>query len=479
MSPTVAWFTVMTVVTVVNFLLSRSWAFRSQPAMTRTIRLVAVVFAVALLVRLGLLLTVFDHLQHGSAPHYASAALGLHHGAGLTIDTLEVQSMLKLPSNVSGDYRTYFRNGEREPFTEFLPGPAVLLALFWKLIPVYNFGPYLIFQVIIDALLIAAFALLMMTRHRLLSLLTVAVMIVNLAVIKRTLMMGYDFWPQFGVLVVFLGVLALQDRGYRSWLFVLVGLLASIPVWFRDITTFLPVVVAVFLVYTLRKKERFSWRATLGRVTLFLAPIILSVALLSLYRYETTGNFRPTRSTFWHSFMAGVGQFSNPYGLEHSDDVVWEFGQKINPALRAYTVDEMYRLPNSPYENTLREVALQFVRERPDLFIRNFVYRIGMMIAPVFYADGDFIPRSVASMLYPLGFVLLPLWCIGMLYLRKTLPFVFGLAVAIYCYFFLAFGWFYVVGRVILPFFFVSTLVWMAGILAVAEWIRSRRPRAV
>jgi hypothetical protein len=276
-------------------------------------------------------------------------------------------------------------------------------------------------------------------------------------------------------LVVFLGVLALQSNRYRLWLFPLVGLLASIPVWFRDLTTPLPVVVAAFLLYTLRKQARLSWGASFGRVTLFLAPVFLSILLLAMFRYETTGSFRPTRSTLWHSFMAGVGQFSNPYGLTHNDQSVWEFGKKIDPTLHSHTLSEMYLLPDSSYEKTLKGVAKEFVLDHPVLFLRNFAYRIAIMISPAFYADGDFLPRSVAVRLLPLGFVLLPLWCIGMIYLRKTIPFVFGLTLAIYIYFFASFGWFYVVGRVIFPFMFISVMVWIAGVLATIEWTRAKR----
>lgn len=473
LSPTIAWFAVMAVVTIANFLLSRDWAFRNPPPVSSNIRLAALVFTIALAARLALLFTVFDNLQHGSAPNYGSAALALHQGFGLTINRVEVQSLSRVQSNVRGDFRNYFKSSERHPLTEFLPGPAILLAGLWELVPIYNFAPYLVVQSVIDSLLIAVFAVLMVRKHRLLALLTVSAMVINLPVIKRTLMMGYDFWPQFAVLVMFLGALALQRRGYRPWLFGLVGLLASIPVWFRDITTPLPVFVAAFLLYELRKRECLTWGASIGRVMLLLTPVLLSVALLSTFRYETTGNFRPTRSTFWHSFMAGVGQFSNPYGVVNNDQSVWEFGKKVNPSLSTYTLSDMYLLPNSPYEITLKEVAGEFVRDYPFLFLRNFAYRIGIMISPPFYTDGDFIPRAVAARIYPVGFALMLLWCIGMLYLRRALPFVFGVTISIYAYFFLAFGWFYVVGRVILPFMFISTMVWIAGGLAVFKWMRT------
>jgi hypothetical protein len=55
---------------------------------------------------------------------------------------------------------------------------------------------------------------------------------------------------------------------------------------------------------------------------------------------------------------------------------------------------------------------------------------------------------------------------------------VFWLSAAIYAHFFLVFGWFYVVGRVILPFLFVSILVYFAGAsFLLAPLLRRRRAR--
>ena len=211
---------------------------------------------------------MYDGLQHGWAAPYGSAALALNDGMGATVNAAEINSIVQLKSNLRGDLRDLYEGAPRKPLTEFLPGPAFLLAGLWQAVPIYNFVPLLIAQAVIDSLLIAAFAFLLAHKNRVLAVLTALVMGVNLPVIKRTLMMGYDFWPQFSVLVLFVGVLALARWKYRPWMFLAIGLLVSVPIWCRDLTTPLPFLVGLVLIYVLRAKEGFSWPASLGRSTL-------------------------------------------------------------------------------------------------------------------------------------------------------------------------------------------------------------------
>lgn len=439
--------------------------------MSPKVRPVVIVFMVALIVRLFLLYFVYGEVHKGTAaPYFGSAAIGVYNNDELTISSIEVQSLQAISSNLSGDFRDYFQPEGREKFTEFMPGPAVLLALLWKVVPIYNFAPYLVLQAVIDALLISMFATLVSRKHQVIAKITTVLMIVNVPVAKRTLVMGYDFWPQFAVLVIFLGLLYLEEQGFKLWLIATLGTLAAIPIWFREITTLLPFAVSVFILYALRKHRNYSWTASMGRLGIFLLPTLVSIALLSAHRFDMTGSYRPTRSTFWHSFMAGVGQFSNPYGIEHDDRSVWEFAKKINPELSAVRLVDTGLMPTSPYEKTLEGVSKSFIQDHPFLFARNLIYRIGIMIAPTLYPDGDFLPSGLRAVLVPLSPVLFILWGAGMLYLYRTDPYLFGLALTIYLYFFLAFGWFYVVGRVILPYMFISLMVWIAGALE----IRSR-----
>jgi hypothetical protein len=447
--------------------------------MSKEVKFAALVFCLALAVRLGLFFTVFHDLQHGSAAIYGSAAVGIYNGAGNTINESEVLTLRKLQSNLHGNFLATFHEEPRIPQTEFLPGPAVLLASLWKIIPIYNFAPYLIIQSAMEAILISLVGLMLARKNFVLATSTVGVMILNLPVIRRTLMMGYDFWPQFTVLVLFAGVLALDRWRYKSWQFLLMGLLSSVAIWCRDITTPLPFFVAALLVYVLRTRERMGWGKTVGKTVLFLGPVILSIALLAQYRYETTGSYRPTRSTFWHSFMAGVGQFPNPYGIVHNDRSVWEFAKKVDPILEGESLARMYQMPNSPYEILLEKIAFEFITEHTALFVRNALYRAAIIISPPLYRDGDFLPRNISHLLFPLGFLLLPLWVLGMIYLRRSLPLVFLLSLVINIYFIAAFSWFYVVGRVVLPVMFINAMIWISGIVFLNKWLKEKYSRSI
>jgi hypothetical protein len=428
------------------------------------------IFVISLSVRVLLFYTIFGNERHGSAFPYASAAIGLFLGEGLTINDTEAYSIESIPNNYSGNYLTLHTKGQRTVFTEFLPGPPVVLAMLWKIIPVYNFAPYILIQCLLDAGLITIFFLAFVKYDRIIALITTALMIVNVAVARRTVMVGYDFWPQFAVMVTFLGALQVIEHPDRKKVYFLTGLLTSLTFWFRDITTLLPFALAPFLFVFLRRVHAMSVGRILTNIGLYLVPILLSLALVSMFRYQTTGNYRPTRSTFWHSFMVGVGQFSNPYKIESTDSSVWKFGKSLNKDLQNSSIEEMYKLPNSPYEVTLKEVSRQFVTEHPWLFVRNTIYRVGIMISPFFYAEGDFFQGSLSGILLPLGILLFPLWFMGMFHLYRTHPPLFWVSASIYLYFFVAFGWFYVVGRVILPYLFVSIFVYLFGVQRLVLW---------
>ncbi len=441
---------------------------------TRTVALV--IFVLAALVRVLLLATVFDDLRHGSARVYGSTAIGLAMGDGLTYHDQEIEEIARLKDNTSGDYLRFYEPEGRQPLVEFLPGPAVLLGALWKVFPVHNFVPYLLLQIILDSVLISLLFVALAQMNRGLALATSLVMVVNVATIKRTLMMGYDFWPQFAVLAVFIVALLMVKKHKGIGWCILAGLMTAIPFWFRNLTLLLPFFMVPALAYLWRRR-RLSWWVVAKRTAAFIAPVVVVLALVSAYRYEATGSARPTRSTFWHSFFAGVGQFPNPYNVDYTDEGVWEFGRRLNKELENYNMVEQGERPNSLYEETLKAEAKRFVTQHPWLFLRNWVYRIGIMISPTLYTHGDLVPERLSHALRPVGFLMLPLWFLGMFALYRRDRATFWISAAIYAHFFVVFGGFYVVGRVVLPFIFVSILVYLAGLEAIPGLLRGRWPK--
>lgn len=432
------------------------------------------IFLSSIIVRFGVFYIKLDNLRHGSALDYGSAAIGVYYGNGLTKSDSEISKIGKINNNFTGNYLNFYNSVDRERLIEFLPGPAILLNLLWRIIPVFNFAPYVFFQIFLDSLLIGLFYLLLKTYNKRIALIVSILMILNLATIKITLTMGYDFWPQFCVLVNFIGITMVLKNKNNVIILLLTGILTAATILFRSITTFLPFFIAVFLSIYFKFVYRLRLKPLVSRLTCYLFPIVLAMLLLGIYRHNLTGNFRPTRSTFWHSFFAGVSQFSNPYGLNYGDRYIWEFGKKINRNLENYTLGSMNEFPNSLYETTLKNEAYNFVRKYPNLFLRNFFYRIAIMISPLWYTHGEFIPQFLSPYLFPFGFIVFFLWLFGMYYVLQNHKLLFWLSLTIYLYFFMTFGWFYVVGRVILPFLFINFFIYLFGLKFIVQTVRKK-----
>lgn len=427
-----------------------------------------ILLILAVSIRVCLFYTYWGSERHGSAVEYGSAAIGLFYGEELTINKSEQKKIRNVATNYTGNYLLFHDVENRKTFTEFLPGPSILLYSLWKVLPIYNFSPYIWLQIILESFLISIFYFTFRHINKTIVLTATILMAINPVAIKYTLTMGYDFWPHFCVLINFIGIAIALKKQKPGFILFLTGILTGIPIWSRSITSILPFYIFIFLLLYWRLKDKVKYKKIGINIALYLLAVIISMASLSVYRHELTGSYRPTRSTFWHSFWAGVVQFSNPYGLECkdkvNDTVIWEFGQKLNGELKKYTLGEMYDNPDSPYEQTLKAEAFRFLSEHPHLFIRNFVHRSVIIISPVLYRTGGMIPKSLAPYVLPIGIALLIIWSLGMCNLFRHSRPVFWLTVTIYSYFFSTIGCFYVVGRAILPLLFINIFVYLFGL---------------
>ena len=423
-----------------------------------------ILLILAVSIRVCLFYTYWGSERHGSAVEYGSAAIGLFYGEELTINKSEQKKIGNVATNYTGNYLSFHDVENRKTFTEFLPGPSILLNSLWKVLPIYNFSPYIWLQIILESFLISIFYFTFRHIDKTIVLTATILMAINPVAIKYTLTMGYDFWPHFCVLVNFIGITIALKKQKPGFILFLTGILTGITIWSRSITSILPFYIFIFLLLYWRLKDKVNYRKIGIHATLYLLAVIISMASLSVYRYEQSGSYRPTRTTFWHSFWAGVGQFSNPYDLPSNDIAIWKFGQKLDSELKNYSLGKMYDTPDSPYEQTLKAEAFHFIKDHPHLFIRNIIYRIAIMISPVMYHGGDMIPKSLAPYFFYFGFVLLIIWFLGMYALFKHSRLIFWLSVTIYSYFFSTIGCFYVVGRAILPLLFINIFVYLFGL---------------
>ncbi len=199
-------------------------------------------------------------LRHGTAGFYGSAAVGLREGKGLTFRPDEVQRILHMPNNFTGDDLTLRAEGPREPLTEFLPGPPVLLGTLWWLTGNHTFAPYILLQILLDSLAIGMLYLVLVRYSPWLAILVSVATVLNLVTMKRTLMVGYDFWPQLAVLALFLGVVQFLEGRNGLWALWVAGSVSAVVAWCRDITSLLPFVMAAAVVAVEVARRKGSWK---------------------------------------------------------------------------------------------------------------------------------------------------------------------------------------------------------------------------
>ena len=275
--------------------------------------------------------------------------------------------------------------------------------------------------------------------------------------------MGYDYWPNFCILINFVGF-GYYLKKKNNQILLSTGLLTSITIWFRSITTFFPFVMALAVIYYYKKENSLNIKNLRTITIYYLIPVIISISILSIYRLNQTGNARPTRSTFWHTFMSGVGQFSNPYGLIANDNAIREYFYTTHPNLKEYSYLELHDSPNSVYEKTLKQEASNLIYNHPHLIIRNTFYRMAIMASPLLYNDWGAMPKGFKNISFPLGIVFLFLWFNGIIYIYKNDRILFILSLVVYIYFFALFSWFYIVARLIYTFLFISLLIYLYGL---------------
>ena len=135
------------------------------------------IFVVSMSVRIGLFYKKWDNLRHGSSTGYGSVAIGLFYKDGLTFNLAEISRIEEERNNYSGNYLRFHEGENRQKFIEFLPGPAVLLSLLWKIIPLYNFAPYIWLQIFLDSILILLFYLVFKSQDNAITLIAAIFMI--------------------------------------------------------------------------------------------------------------------------------------------------------------------------------------------------------------------------------------------------------------------------------------------------------------
>jgi hypothetical protein len=428
-------------------------------------------FIVALTVRLVLFTTIWYNLKHGSSGAYGSGAVGLFKEGKFTTTEYEEKTIYN-SDNISklNFLDLYDEENPRSLHTLFLPGPAYLLFILWKIFHVYNFTVLIILQAVLESVLIGLFFNVFSGFDKTIAFIVTCFMIFNVFIIRLTLSAGYDFWPILTVLIYFTGLLYIiksSDLKRISRILLVISILGGFTIWCREITTPLSILLCGTVFLVLYHKFRSNLKSVLSGAAFFLLPTVIILVSLSAYRYQTVDNIRPTRSVFWHTLMSGILCYQNPYMEKPNplnDRQIWEFGKKLNPELNKYELLEMYNFPDSPYEQTLKKEYFNFIKKHPVLFIRNILFRTATILSPPFYRGGKHVTKNENLFLLSAGFFFLILWISGIIKIYNENRELFIIILSFFLGFIIPFGLTALMGRVILVHLFINVIVYLYGL---------------
>jgi hypothetical protein len=425
----------------------------------------------SLTIRLILFTTIWYNLKHGSSGAYGSGAVGLMKEGKFTTSEYEV-NLIYDSKNISklNFLDLYDEKNPRVLHTTFLPGPAYLLFILWKIFHVYNFTVLIIFQVILESVLIGLFFNAFSPFNKTIALLATCFMIFNVFIIRLTLSAGYDFWPIYSVLIYFTGLLYIINTSNLKKIKIIllvISISGGFTIWCREITTPLSVLLCITVFFILYQKFKFSLKSVFSGTAYFVLPTLIIIVSISVYRYQIVGNIRPTRSIFYHTLMSGVLCYKNPYMEKPNplnDKQIWEFGRKLNPELNKYELVDMYNFPDSPYEQTLKKEYFNFIKKHPFIFVRNIIYRTATILSPAFYEGGKHVTKNENLFLLFAGFFFLILWLAGIIEIYTENRLLFFIIISFFIGFIIPFGVTFLMGRVMLVHLFINVIVYLYGV---------------
>jgi len=434
----------------------------------RSLVAVTAIFLLALVIRIASYEVLWPDRLHGASAPYASAALGIINGEGVTFSQTEVGQIMSNSRQIA-DFRTTSVKGEkREPMNVGLPGVSYLMAGIWRVTGVYNFRSYVYLQAVLDSLLcILLFSLFL--PHGFWVAVTVALgWSLFLPQVRLVCTPGYDFWPGFGAIVgtwsaVTYCRVRIERRTWGLLALILGGIGTGVSLWMREFMLFFPFLLAVVLILLVRKEPR-RWTHVLA----YLLPAGVFLLTLTFARFVQTGDARPTHGTFWHPFWAGVGQFLNPYGVEGTDSSVRAFAARLNPGIR--TNGSYSDISSNEYEETLKSAAWELIRQHPEILVRNALLRSVIVLQPALYTTDEFFASPFQRRMgQAVLWIAFPLQVLGLVYLNKRdRPLLLLLCVPLGSII-LALAPFYLVGRALVSIFFVHM-----GLIALGtKWLVS------
>ncbi|MDO8125644.1 MAG: LamG domain-containing protein [Candidatus Brocadiales bacterium] len=148
---------------------------------------------------------------------------------------------------------------------------------------------------------------------------------------------------------------------YASVLFFLYGMVMGFAVSVRLNFLFLP----LFLSPLIFVRERAFKRSLVLLLAMLIGQGILLVPQV-LITYKHYGKLALSVRGKWHHVVSGFGSYPNPFGLKDSGDLT-----AVNWAIERGGPD-LNKLGIQEYDRFMKKEAIRLIKERPDIFLRNF-----------------------------------------------------------------------------------------------------------
>jgi len=193
----------------------------------------------------------------------------------------------------------------------------------------------------------------------------------------------YNTWLTFTYVLLtwlmFVFIESFQRKEYRRVLLVALGIAVTgfIGSQMRSIAILAPLGLAGWYWFWNCLQNRTLWVSTFDCKAIGVLLIVGTCTIVgsSAVNITVRGDASPVRSTFGHSFWAGIGQFDNPFGVQDSDGAITEF----------YTRETGIESPSDgavEYNTWLIKRGIVFVKDEPFLYLSMLARRALMILIP-------------------------------------------------------------------------------------------------
>ncbi|MBI4744682.1 MAG: glycosyltransferase family 39 protein [Actinobacteria bacterium] len=247
------------------------------------------------------------------------------------------------------------------PFINDMPGSAALLALTWKIFGQQKYIYLQIIQGIMDALMV--FLIFWIGReifNEKIGLISAFLFALFLPEARLSVSALRDVWASFAAF----GSVGLLIKYYKEKniiYVILIGLIIGFSVYIRPNILFLPLFLALALIFNVGLKKSISFLV----ITQILAVLILTPWIIRNYRIYH--RLIPTRVGFWQTIWEGFGEFPNKFGAVLNDETTY-----LNIRKEGYKVE--YGTPE--YDDVIKPKVINVIKNYPFWFTGVILRRI-------------------------------------------------------------------------------------------------------